>query len=61
MKLLRILTLSMCTLCRRVLGVVIDSQLSLSAHVAVVCLSGYHQLAQLQSLSLLQKKRWSRR
>jgi len=29
-------------------GVVIDSQLSLSAHVAVVCRSGYYLLRQLQ-------------
>ena len=34
------------------LGVVIDSQLSLSAHVAAVCRSGYYQLRQaVQSLS----------
>jgi len=32
----------------RDLGVVIDSQLSLSAHVAAVCRSGYHQLRQLR-------------
>jgi len=29
-------------------GVVIDSQLSLSAHVAAVCRSGYYQLRQLR-------------
>jgi hypothetical protein len=32
----------------RDLGVVIDSQLSLSAHVAAVCRSGYYQLRQLR-------------
>jgi len=32
----------------RDLGVVTDSQLSLSAHVAAVCRSGYYQLQQLQ-------------
>jgi len=36
----------------RDLGVVIDSQLSLSAHVTAVCRSGYYQLRQaLRSLS----------
>ena len=34
------------------LGVVIDSQLSLSAHVTAVCRSGYYQLRQaVRSLS----------
>jgi len=32
----------------RDLGVVTDSQLSLSAHVAAVCESGYNQLQQLR-------------
>ena len=32
----------------RDLGVVTDSQLSLSAHVAAVCASGYNQLQQLR-------------
>jgi len=32
----------------RDLSVVIDSQLSLSAHVAAVCRSGYYQLRQLR-------------
>ena len=32
----------------RDLGVVIDSQLSLSAHVTAVCRSGYYQLRQLR-------------
>jgi len=32
----------------RDLGVVIDSQLSLSAHIAAVCRSGYYQLCRLQ-------------
>jgi len=32
------------------LGVVVDSQLSMSAHVAAVCRGGYYQLRQLQPL-----------
>jgi len=34
----------------RNLGVVVDSQLSMSAHVAAVCRGGYYQLRQLRPL-----------
>jgi len=35
----------------RNLGVIIDSQLSLNAHVAAVCRSGYYQLRQLRPVT----------
>jgi len=35
----------------RNLGVVVDSQLSMSAHVAAVCHGGYYQLRQLRPLT----------
>jgi len=33
------------------LGIIIDSQLSLDAHVAAVCRSGYYQLRQLRPMT----------
>jgi len=36
---------------RNLIGVVVDSQLSMSAHVAAVCRGGYYQLRQLRPLT----------
>jgi len=48
----------------RNLGVIIDSQLSLDAHVAAVCRSGYYQLRQLRLVTglyqLMLPRHWCR-